>query len=117
MGGLLPIPPSSAYCVQRSDSRISAAARNRRIAMSPLRRLFSLSQPNARVSPPAKPAPIATAPPASTPCFKSDLRFTARFIRLCVFSITPLFFWIEKHHPAFTVEVFAGKFVIDELRG
>src|SRR6266702_6868414 len=33
------IPPSSLYCCQRSVSRISAAARNRRIAASPLVRL------------------------------------------------------------------------------
>ena len=35
MGGLLPMPPSSAYCVQKSCSISSAAAGNRRMAASP----------------------------------------------------------------------------------
>src|SRR5579862_950748 len=39
MGGLLPMPPSSAYWIHRSASISSAAARNRRMASSPLRNL------------------------------------------------------------------------------
>src|SRR5271155_4116399 len=90
MGGLLPIPPSSAYCVQRSDSISSAAARNRRIAASPAP---SLPRSCARAEVPFanKPAPTAAAPPARRPLFIKERRSTERLVLLTgFFIIAPL---------------------------
>src|SRR5580765_8111060 len=68
-------PPSSAYCIQRSVSRISAAARNRSIAMSPwLRPLL------APAAAPAKSEPGTTAvAPTSPALIRNDRRPTTRF--------------------------------------
>src|SRR5580700_3124826 len=74
MGGFLPIPPSSAYCVQRSDSISSAAARNWRMATSPgLRESPDCARAKGALA--SKLAPI-TAPPARSPPFIKDRRST-----------------------------------------
>src|SRR5580658_259887 len=76
MGGRSPIPPSSAYWFQRSDSISSAAARNCRIAMSPADRdLLLLVCAKAGRWPARTPAPTAAAP-ANTPPFKKERRLT-----------------------------------------
>src|SRR5580693_4717909 len=89
-------PPSSAYCSQRSVSICSTALRNRKIAMSPFDGLLELSCGNANALPPMNPAPIVAAPPASTPFFRNDRRFTGRAVTRFSFSITSLL-CIEKH--------------------
>src|SRR5277367_6934951 len=86
MGGLLPIPPNSAYCCQRSDSISSAAARNRRMAISPG---LSLPRSCARAGVPFanKPAPTAAAPPARRPLFIKERRSTGSLVLLTGFFI------------------------------
>src|SRR6202046_4162293 len=86
MGGLFPIPPSSAYWVQRSASMSSAAARNRRMAASPG---LSLPRSCARAEVPFanKPAPTAAAPPARRPLFIKERRSTGRIVLLTGFFI------------------------------
>src|ERR1700722_12153221 len=78
MGGLSPMPPSSAYCVQRSLSISSAAARNRRIAISPAERepLPLLDVDWAKVDIPRvnRPAPMVAAPAANALFFKNERR-------------------------------------------
>src|ERR1700677_1376063 len=88
MGGLLPIPPSSAYCVQRSDSISSAAARKRRIATSPASRRPSCARAEDAFA--NKPAPTVAAPPASKPLFIKERRSTERFVLFTGFSIVVL---------------------------
>src|SRR6202034_1619849 len=78
MGGFVPIPPSSAYCVQRSDSISSAAARNRRMATSPeLREPVSCVFACARANVPLanSPAPTAALPARRLP-FRKERRST-----------------------------------------
>src|SRR5208282_2550762 len=79
MGGLLPIPPSSAYCVHRSASISSAAARNWRMATSPAPR-----EPppcaRAKVAFVNKPAPTTAAPPARRLPFIKERRSTERLV-------------------------------------
>src|SRR6476620_8393194 len=67
------MPPSSLYCCQRSVSRISAAARNLRIAASPLPSLLDdgLSA-RALTAPPNGPSPAPT--PTATPEAKKARR-------------------------------------------
>src|SRR5208282_444970 len=88
MGGLLPMPPSSAYCVQRSDSISSAAARNWRMAASPFvsgpELVFDSSEvcPDSDVCanslrPPRTVAP-AMAPPAARLYLRKERRFLVR---------------------------------------
>src|SRR5207302_8803172 len=76
------MPPSSLYCCQRSVSRISAAARNLRIAASPLLSLLDvgfLASAVAADSKEARPAPTPTATPLATserrlmPCCDSSV--------------------------------------------
>src|SRR5689334_22438728 len=69
------IPASSLYCCHRSVSRISSAARNRRIAASPLLRepVFAIALADCSVS---SDAPIAPAPTAAL-CSRNDRRFVA----------------------------------------
>ena len=55
------------------------AARNRRIAMSPLSNEALLLFANADVPLSNNPAPNAAAPPAGNPPFNKDRRFTGRF--------------------------------------
>src|ERR1700722_11446826 len=78
MGGLSPMPPSSAYCVQRSLSISSAAARNRRIAISPAERepLPLLDVDWAKVDIPRviRPVPMVAAPAANALFFKNARR-------------------------------------------
>src|SRR5580765_8026063 len=71
------MPPSSLYCCHRSVSRISAAARNRRIAASPsVSEPFALTAADpARASKP--PAPVA-ATPTATPCATNARRLLVR---------------------------------------
>src|ERR1700691_4424143 len=79
MGGFMPIPPSSAYCVQRSDSISSAAARNRRMATSPWLRDRLPDCARAKVAFANKPAPTA-APPARRLLFMKERRSTERLM-------------------------------------
>src|SRR5271170_7780330 len=79
MGGFVPIPPSSAYCVQRSDSINSAAARNRRMATSPALRDCPFDCARAKVAFANKPAPTA-APPARRLLFIKERRSTERLL-------------------------------------
>ena len=65
------MPASSLYCCQRSDSRISAAARNRRIAASPLGESAARHPPQQLSA--SNPAPTAPAPTAA-PLSKNDRR-------------------------------------------
>src|SRR6267143_1895658 len=68
------VPPSSAYCRQRSSSTCSRACRNLRIAMSPLvigARSTLSSRPNASVLPASSPAPTVAAP-ATVPFFRNE---------------------------------------------
>src|SRR6266566_1325143 len=76
------MPPSSLYCCQRSVSRISAAARNLRIAASPLLSLLDVgffASAVAADSKEARPAPTPTATPLATserrlmPCCDSSV--------------------------------------------
>src|SRR5579871_1113482 len=67
------IPPSSLYCVQKSTSKASPAARNRKMAASPAVRLL-LDCANAFVSSSTKPAPTV-APAAVSPAFRKLRRF------------------------------------------
>src|ERR1700678_275667 len=79
MGPFVPIPPSSAYCVQRSDSISSAAARNRRMATSPALReplACVLACALAKVPLVSKPALTTAAPPARRLPFKKERRST-----------------------------------------
>src|SRR6202789_2325889 len=82
IGGLLPMPPNSAYCVQRSDSISSAAARNRRMAASPG---LSLPRSCAEVVFASNPTPTVAAPPASRPLFIKERRSTERVVLLTDF--------------------------------
>src|SRR5580698_10103823 len=80
MGGSVPIPPSSAYCVQRSDSISSAAARKRRMATSPaLSAELAADCARAKVAFANKPAPTA-APPARRLLFIKERRSTERLM-------------------------------------
>src|ERR1700733_14059186 len=88
-GLLLPIPPSSAYCIQRSDSISSAAARKRRMAASPLLR-YPLFCARAEAPLANKPAPTAAAPPVRRPLFIKERRSTGRLVLLTGFSIIDL---------------------------
>src|SRR5437773_3077067 len=64
------MPASSLYCCQRSDSRISAAARKRRIAASP-----SVRPPLASAAAVSANSPAPTAPaPTAAPLSKNDRR-------------------------------------------
>src|ERR1700720_170206 len=67
------IPPSSLYCVQKSTSRASPAARNRKMAASPAVRLL-LDCANAFVPCTSKPVPTV-APAAVSPVFRKLRRF------------------------------------------
>src|SRR5580658_4679211 len=87
-------PPSSAYCVHRSLSMSSAAARKRRIAMSPCVTgpNWTGACANADNSPLNRPVPNVAAPAASIPPFKNERRFEPfltsvpnRFIKLLLF--------------------------------
>src|SRR5580698_5460154 len=78
MGGSVPIPPSSAYCVQRSDSINSAAAKNWRMATSPALRDWP-DCARAKVAFANKPAPTA-APPARRLLFIKERRSTERLM-------------------------------------
>src|SRR5271156_631494 len=73
------MPPSSAYCVQRSASISSAAARNRRMAASPG---LSLPRSCAELVFANNPAPTVAAPPASRPLFIKERRSTERVVLL-----------------------------------
>src|SRR5580658_11335351 len=79
MGGRVPIPPNSAYWVQRSDSINSAAARNWRMATSPELRVWPPDCAWAKVAFANKPAPTA-APPARRLLFIKDRRSTERLM-------------------------------------
>src|SRR5581483_1962167 len=73
------MPPSSLYCCQRSVSMISAAARNRRIAMSPLVMGPLLSSANTEELF-INPAPNVAAPVAAKLFFTKERRSTDFFI-------------------------------------
>src|SRR5579872_3981244 len=67
------IPPSSLYWVQKSTSRASPAAKNRKMAASPAVRLL-LDCANAFVPRTSKPVPTV-APAAVSPAFRKPRRF------------------------------------------
>src|SRR5262245_43296980 len=71
------MPPSSLYCCQASVSRISAAARNRRIAASPGVRppLCALAKATGVLA--NTPLPMAAAPPNASPVRKKVRRLLA----------------------------------------
>src|SRR5262252_10435751 len=71
------MPPSSLYCCQKSVSRVSSAARNRRMAASPgVRPPLALS---AKAGTPAanSPAPTVPAAPTASPLRKKERRLLA----------------------------------------
>src|SRR6266566_4480141 len=75
------MPPSSLYCCHRSLSRISTAASNLRMATSPCVRLAFRSSAKAGNDNPLanSPAPMAPAPPATSPLRKKERRLVASF--------------------------------------
>src|SRR5215472_986141 len=85
-------PPSSLYWTHRSLSRISAAARNLRIAASPAVSLLSSACFLAkRDEPVPNRPPLTVAAPAAKPLLIKERRF-ASFSKLCsMFFILPLF--------------------------
>src|SRR5579871_3774217 len=82
------IPPSSLYCVQKSTSRASPAARNRKMAASPAVRLV-LDCANALVPCASKPTPTV-APAADSPVLRKLRRFA--FLIRFVFSFIMVLF-------------------------
>src|SRR5215472_7471577 len=77
------MPRNSWYCSHRSLSRISAAARKRRMSASP--RVTGLLEASA-VSP--KRAPAVTVAPVTPRPFRKDRRRTTRFHCLLTWSLT-----------------------------
>src|SRR5580658_9636316 len=75
MGGLLPMPPSASYCIQRSDSMTSAAPRKRRIAMSRGAKRPEFWAPNVDTPLAARPAPTVATPAATMPSLINERRF------------------------------------------
>src|SRR6266436_83289 len=77
------IPPSSLYCCHRSVSRISAVARNLRIAASPFGRLplcsSGLGWPRTVEVLTNSPAPTVAAPTAVNPFFTNERRLVELF--------------------------------------
>src|SRR3989441_10284805 len=73
------IPPSSLYCCHRSVSSISAADRNRRMAISPLVRLALLSSAKTGNPLASIPAPMIPAPPTASPLLKKERRLVVIF--------------------------------------
>src|SRR5271168_3886328 len=75
MGGLLPMPPSSAYWTQRSDSMISAAARKRRMAASPGVKRPEFWAPNVDTPLAARLAPTVATLAVTMPSLINERRF------------------------------------------
>src|ERR1700694_58210 len=89
------IPPSSLYCCHRSVSRISAAAKNLRIAASPFVSLPLLSSSWSKPGtlPASSPEALTVAAPAAAiPFLKNARRFAGPLIAFSDFCIASLLF-------------------------
>src|SRR5712691_9201153 len=90
------IPPSSLYCCHRSVSRVSAAARNLRIAASPGVRRPDFSSGallRAKSPSPSRAAPQVAAPAANVPFLKNERRFALLLNTLPGSFMSILLFW------------------------
>src|SRR5260370_20682894 len=94
------IPPSSLYCCHRSVSRVSAAARNLRIAASRGVRRPDFSSGallRAKSPSPSRAAPQVAAPAANVPFLKNERRFALLLNTLPGSFMSILLFWTRGH--------------------